>query len=84
MAIPSERRPRKVHKLHLDDVRHLSADDLVDMLREGPVEIIVAIEDSAEWGETLGRFFDKMEGDVEHWRHKMRNRTVIVNFVDRG
>ena len=82
MALPAERHPRKVHKLHLDDVRGLSPNDLAEMLREGTVEIIVAIEDSATWGETLGRFFEKMESDVEHWRHKMRNRTVIVNFVD--
>lgn len=84
MALPSERRPRKVHKLQLADVQGLSPEDLVEMLREGPVEIIVAVEDSGAWGETLGRFFHKMETDVEQWRHKMRNRTVIVNFVDRG
>lgn len=84
MALPSERRPRKVHKLQLADVQELSPEDLVEMLREGPVEIIVAVEDSGTWGDILGRFFDKMETDVEQWRHKMRNRTVIVNFVDRS
>lgn len=84
MAMPAERHSRKVHKLQLEDVKQLAPDDLAEMLREGPVEIIVAIQDSATWGDTLGRFFDKMESDVEHWRDKMRNRTVIVNFVDRG
>ena len=84
MAMPSERRPRKVHKLQLEDVQGLSPEDLVQMLQEGAVEIIVAVEDSATWGDTLGRFFHKMADDVEQWRHEMRNRTVIVNFVDRG
>ena len=84
MTMPAERRPRKVHKLQLKDVQQLAPDDLVEMLREGAVEIIVAIEDSETWGDTLGRFFDKMGSDVERWRDEMRNRTVIVNFVDRG
>lgn len=84
MALPGQRLPRKVHKLHLDDVRNITPDELGNMLKEGTVEIIVAVEDSAAWGDTLGRFFEKMAHDVEHWRDTMRNRAVIVNFIDRG
>ena len=83
MEASAERFPRKVTKLQLADVRDLTPEDLAEMLQQGPVEIIVAIEDSAQWGESLGRFFDAMAHDVDTWRHKMRNRAVIVNFVDR-
>lgn len=76
------RSDRKVHKLYLADVQGLSADELGRMLEQGMVEIIVAAEDGGRWGETLGRFFDKLERNVDGWRDHMRNKAVIVNFVD--
>ena len=48
----------------------------------GTVEIIVDVKQAVAWGDTLGRFFDKLERDCDSWRDAMRNKTVIVNFVD--
>lgn len=76
-------RANKVHKLHFADVQHLTADALSEMLSEGSVEIIVEAKDGSKWGETLGHFFDKLEHNVDGWRDRLRNKAVIVNFVDR-
>lgn len=84
MQGPAKSNPRKVHKLQLEDLRGLTPHQVADMLNDGAVEIIVAVQDSADWGELLATFFDTMAHDVDRWRHSMRNRTVIVNFVDRS
>ncbi len=72
----------RVTKLYLRDVQGVDALALRSMMDGGMVEIIVNVQEAAEWGDTLGRFFDKLEQDCEGWRDSMRNKTVIVNFVD--
>lgn len=84
MAMQPRRRARKVHHLHLHDIQGLEPQQLAEMLREGTVEIIVKAKDGNAWGEILGRFFTKLEENVDGWQDHMRNRTVIVNFVDPG
>lgn len=76
------RMERKVHKLYLSDLQSLHAEEVSRMLEQGAVEIIVAAKDGGAWGETLGTFFDALERSVEGWREKLRNKAVIVNFVD--
>ena len=73
---------KKVHKLHLKDVQGISPETISNMMRQGTIEIIVSASDGHAWGQTLGRFFDKVERNVDGWREHMRNKTVIVNFVD--
>lgn len=79
----ASRLARKVHKLHYQDISMLSAETLGAMLDEGAVEIIVDVADAGAWGEKLGKLFDKLESGVDGWRDQLRNKAVIVNFVDR-
>jgi hypothetical protein len=73
---------QRVYKLYLEDVQGIDSDTLREMMEIGTVEIIVDVKRAAAWGDTLGRFFDKLEADRDRWRDAMRNKTVIVNFVD--
>lgn len=73
---------QRVYKLYLQDVQGIDADELHEMMAVGTVEIIVDVQQAAAWGDTLGRFFDKLERDCDNWRNAMRNKTVIVNFID--
>lgn len=73
---------QRVYKLYLPDVQQIDAEALEEMMAIGTVEIIVDVQQAAAWGDTLGRFFDRLERDCDSWRDAMRNKTVIVNFVD--
>ena len=47
----------RVTKLYLRDVQGVDALALRSMMDGGMVEIIVNVQEAAEWGDTLGRFF---------------------------
>lgn len=72
----------RVYKLYLRDVQGIDIEELRKMMAIGTVEIIVDMKQAGAWGDTLGRFFDRLERDCDNWRQAMRNKTVIVNFVD--
>lgn len=71
----------KVSKLHLEDVKQLSGEEITDLVASGMVEIIISGTDGAEWGDAFKRFFDRLEQN-QSWREKLRNKTVIINMVD--